>query len=804
MRRVLTASILALAAFGLLLAGTGAANAQDQAGGLDGTFFVAPSRPGDRALYALSFIALEDTDGGWGWDAEATLEVERLGDRVLPIAGQPQAVSSFASTWVTSEIDWMAWAGHWGMSADDWEEAAEDYEEAAEEWEDANEEWEEDGDYEEMEEWEDEWGEFADLFGQLFGSRRIQGEPWHVAHVDATQRVVATTHAGADADLPGSRLVADLGLDTATTVLTTFGPSTVPCGFHSDLQAGVVPLSQKIKVSGHCPPAGGHFGTAPDNLTSDRFVAVGHDLVRGEPAVVYGHESGAANMRLWFTQDVPYPIRILTPVELYKDYPVLLLYEMTEFEPGTLQAAEPPQALALAPRLASGPDATGVEHPFPLAVALEAARADQQDTSVGEFLAEHPDAAIDEARFLRLRDGEAEMERWTFTLIAGGDAMHVTATRGAPPEPPESGETDDDVSRVTQYIPPGTIPAGTLPAEVDDGVVVEGTAGSSSGRVSLVQLPSQLPKVADVLALWHSDGAGGGIPAWAFHLRPDGSSWLAVGSAEATTVRDQPGDTGETTLEYSFYGVGPDGSFLFSEESPTRAGYDVPQEDDPDATGADYDVESDDSFTSPNRFMLASVGYWAFPETKTTATVGAAAGLVGILAYALLPAKYGALGLFSRIGNGQVLEHPLRAQISSLVEAEPGIHFQELVRRLDAGRGTMEHHLRKLVAANVLTMQVSQGFTCFFPKGKVDRHLMAAAPVLKSGGARQVLQCIQEQPGRAAQDVAAATGLTPSTVNYHLKRLAQSGLVSSERSGRFTLLTPTPLGTQALGAWGRT
>lgn len=795
MRRVLTASLLALAAFGLLMAGTGAANAQDGAGGLDGTFYVAPSKPGDRMLYALHMVRIEEGEkGGWAYDAGARLEVERMGDRVVPVDGTPQVVSSFASTWATEDVNWLGWMSDWDMQ--EFEAEMEQFEDEMEEWgEDMeDQDWESGQGWQEWGEGMEAWGEsLAELFSGLFGGLdRIKGEPWHVAHIDAQGRVVATTRAGSDPDRPGAQLAADLGIDARTTVITTFGPSSAPCGFRSDLQDGVVDLSAVVRVRGDCPPAGGHFGTPADNLTSDRFVAVGHDVVQGRPAVVFAHEDGADNLRLWFAEDTPYPVRMVVPVLVADGYYVHLLYEMTEFQPGTLQQGQAPATFLTAPRLPTGPDATGVDTPFSLADAVHAASIDLRDTDTRDWMAQHPDAVVDEARFLRINDGDAVLDRWTFTLVSGGDALFVTATKGPPETPVEPGMVPGGVP---------AIPPGVVPPEVEDGVQIAGEAGSSAGRISTSQLPATLPRVADVLALWHADGAGGSIPAWAFRLRPDGSTWMAVGYAEAVVTRDGTGEEVETTLGYSYYGVGPDGSFLFVEESPAR--YEVPPAEDPDALpGAD--PESDEDWRDPDGFMLASIGYWSFPEARTTATVTAAAGLIGILAYALLPAKFGALGLFSRIGNGQVLEHPLRAQITSLVESEPGIHFQELVRRLDAGRGTMEHHLRKLVAANVLTMQVSQGFTCFFPKGKVDRHLMAAAPVLKSEGARQVLQCIQEQPGRAAQDVAAAIGLTPSTVNYHLKRLQQSGLVSAERSGRFILLTPTPLGTQALGAWGRT
>lgn len=806
LRRLLTASLLALLALGLMLAGTGAAHAQDAAGPLDGTFTVAPSRPGDRALYALHMVRIENGEkGGWAYDAGARLAIERVPDRVMPVDGSPQVLTSFSSTWITRDIDWGDWLFDWQLNAamaelgrsmqdmpdysnyddaadeDDWEQYAQDMEDYGEAW--------------------SEWGQdLAAIFTNMWGvSPRIVGEPWHVAHIDDQDRVVATTRAGSDPRLPGNQLATALGLDSRTTVVMTPGPSSAPCGFRSDLQGATVDLSQVLRVQGSCPPAGGHFGTPAGNLTTNRYLAVGHDVVAGRPTIVLAHESGASNLRLWYAEDTPYPVRMVVPVQVFDDYEVHLLYEMTAFQQGSLQDGAAPSPPLVVPRLPSGPDATGVDHPFPLAAALEAARLDREDTAPRDFLAAHPDAAIDEAIFLRIRDDEGRIqERWRFTLVADGEALHVTASKGAPYQ----GPTNDWPDRAPR-VPPGLVPPEAQPAValIDDGVLVTSQAGSSAGRIAPAQMPATLPRVADVLALWHSDGSGGGVPSWSFALHPDGTSWMAAGQAEAVVTYDDEENELPVELAYSFYAVNPDGSFRFTEESPAR--YVVPASEDPDGM-PNADPEADDDFTDPDDFRIVSLGFWVFPETKTTAAVTAAAGLVGLLAYALLPAKFGAMGLFSRIGNGQVLEHPLRAQITQLVEAEPGIHFQELVRRLDAGRGTMEHHLRKLVAANVLSIQVSQGFTCFFPKGKVDRHLMAAAPVLKSDGARQVLQAIQAQPGRAAQDIAAAIGLTASTVNYHLKRLVTSGLVVHERRGRFILLTPTPLGTQALGAWGRT
>lgn len=747
-RRLLIAFVLALGALAIMLLGTGAAHARSEPGGMKGTFEVAPSRPGDHLVYALTVLASSDLDqGGWGMDAGGRWEIERLADRSFPLASA-QPLASYASSWGTTETNW----GNWG------------------------------------------WGSWGMGQGFGFGSPgSIRGEPWHVAHVDASHQAIATTRVASHPDLPGQLLAADLaqqGVELGSTLLTTLGPSSAPCGFHSSLQDGPQPLSRLVRVDGQCPPPGGSFGFMPANLTSPYFLASGHDVVQGRPAIVYGHESGAHNMRLWFAADVPYPVRMVVPTLIVDNVGIQLLYEMTEFTPGQLADGTAVPVQMTAQRQVTGPDATNVQHPFPLVDALAAARDDDDDAGTREFLASHPEAAMDEARFVRLRDGDLLQERWAFTLVAGGDALHVTATKGAPPDPPLI-----DPSGLPAGIPPGVLPT-------DDGVLVRSQSGSSAGRIAPANMEAALPKVADLLAAWSADGGSGGTPSWAFHLQGGGATWVAAGQAEAVTTRSGPNDEGTTTLAYSFIGTDAAGSLRFAEESPGR--YVVPGTRSAEEVGAGYDPDNDPDWRDPSSFALASVGFWSFPESETAATVSVAATTVGVLAYLFLPAKFGALGLFSRIGSDQVLEHPLRAQIAQLVEAEPGIHFQELVRRLDAGRGTMEHHLRKLVAANVLSMQVSQGFNCFFPKGKVDRHLMAAAPVLKSDGARQVLQAIQAQPGRAAQDIAAAIGLTPSTVNYHLKRLVSSGLVSHERQGRFILLTPTPLGTQALGAWGRT
>lgn len=63
-----------------------------------------------------------------------------------------------------------------------------------------------------------------------------------------------------------------------------------------------------------------------------------------------------------------------------------------------------------------------------------------------------------------------------------------------------------------------------------------------------------------------------------------------------------------------------------------------------------------------------------------------------------------------------------------------------------------------------------------FPDGRTSRD--------------RLLQLIQHRPGLNKSALCAATGLAWGTVDYHLRMLARSGLVSSEVEGRVTRLFP--------------
>jgi predicted transcriptional regulator len=172
------------------------------------------------------------------------------------------------------------------------------------------------------------------------------------------------------------------------------------------------------------------------------------------------------------------------------------------------------------------------------------------------------------------------------------------------------------------------------------------------------------------------------------------------------------------------------------------------------------------------------------PSPEQGAAITAASALAGLLYWLWPTIKGGAAGLFSRVTGPKLLEHPARARLVQLVQAEPGVHFQDLVRRSGLPNGTAVHHLHKLADAGLVAARPLGRYTCYFPGPSPDRASLAAAPVTRSDGARRILAELTANPGLSGTDLAVRLGLQASTVTYHVKRLQEAGLVAAARDGR--------------------
>ncbi len=510
------------------------------------------------------------------------------------------------------------------------------------------------------------------------------------------------------------------------------------------------------------------------DLKQDEVMLTGHcSRLDGEPETLF-QQTGPLEytspederFQVHYQAGLPFPTRLTVPIAdmlLWMGWTdVVWQLDLEEwsnggatygFAPSLTEAGALPAQRPLTPWTL---DDSRVDHPFPLSAATRLIIANNDDTA--DFLAAHPEAYLQAAWSLRERDGSGNyMHTWALTWT-DGDAWHAKKVRQQPGG--LFGVTSEELP--DQYIY----------EDHEPGHVERPMPPKSS-------LPETMPDPRDVMDR-HQEMTGGTepLPRYGFQFYCDqgdcNQAIAIVAGGDFTADRfdrgSDPQANANVMTDGYHYGyhqlmVLNDGTIAYTEKSRSQTAALLPDSsDDPAPVGQDK----------------AASG-WVAPTPGQAARVGLIAAASGLLVYLAPALKAPMLGLFSRIRGEHLLQHPARAAIMSAVEAEPGIHFQELLRRLDLGRSTLDHHLGKLSQGGLMRAKVSPGYTCYFPR-KADRNLMDAAPFLRAPGPKAILQEVVHGNDGRVSAISKRTGLSTSTVSHHLGRMKDAGLV--EGGGR--------------------
>lgn len=134
-----------------------------------------------------------------------------------------------------------------------------------------------------------------------------------------------------------------------------------------------------------------------------------------------------------------------------------------------------------------------------------------------------------------------------------------------------------------------------------------------------------------------------------------------------------------------------------------------------------------------------------------------------------------------------------RSRIADAVDEVPGIHFSALVRRLDLAPGQVQYHLRELLDDNGFVAESLYGRTHYYP-AEVDPRERRVLAVVRRETAADVLASLAHRSPAAPDEVAEDVGIARSTLEYHLDRLVEVGVVEKRRDdrGRVTLAPVDP------------
>jgi predicted transcriptional regulator len=109
------------------------------------------------------------------------------------------------------------------------------------------------------------------------------------------------------------------------------------------------------------------------------------------------------------------------------------------------------------------------------------------------------------------------------------------------------------------------------------------------------------------------------------------------------------------------------------------------------------------------------------------------------------------------------------------VYREPGIHFNDITRRLDIATGQTQYHLRKLTRNSRVERADICGRTHFYPPtySKWERGVIA---MLRRETAREILMQLV-RGAKTPSDLTESVGVARSTVEWHLSNLIEQDVV---------------------------
>jgi len=178
-------------------------------------------------------------------------------------------------------------------------------------------------------------------------------------------------------------------------------------------------------------------------------------------------------------------------------------------------------------------------------------------------------------------------------------------------------------------------------------------------------------------------------------------------------------------------------------------------------------------------------------KEEIAATSAGVSGMA-ILGFALTETgKYKLLSLLSlmmpmytQIKKDDVLDQFVRGEIFGLIKTNPGIHYNEIMKKLDMKNGTLSYHLHMLEKMEMIkSRREGIRYRAFYPTGmkfpEKERYRLTDLQT-------EILEIIKVNEGIQQKDIAKKLNKKPQTINYNIKTLQQAELIKVKKKGRKT------------------
>ncbi len=124
-------------------------------------------------------------------------------------------------------------------------------------------------------------------------------------------------------------------------------------------------------------------------------------------------------------------------------------------------------------------------------------------------------------------------------------------------------------------------------------------------------------------------------------------------------------------------------------------------------------------------------------------------------------------------------------RVLQYIEQNPASHLRQIKRELNMSMGTTQYHLNLLEKQGKVSSERHNLHKYYFPIGLFEQNQRDILKILNQETAREILLIILEKKNPTQTDIADTIGLSSASVNWHIKRLIELGLILENKDGKF-------------------
>ena len=130
-----------------------------------------------------------------------------------------------------------------------------------------------------------------------------------------------------------------------------------------------------------------------------------------------------------------------------------------------------------------------------------------------------------------------------------------------------------------------------------------------------------------------------------------------------------------------------------------------------------------------------------------------------------------------------IVESP-KVKILEFVIDNPSSHLRKIKTNLGYSMGTVQYHLTMLEKERKIKFIKTKFYKNYYSINESDEKILS---VLNLNSPRSIVMYLIQYGSATHKDIANGTGLSSSTVSWHMKRLIEFQVVQTEYSGKYTI-----------------